>query len=135
VDVVLLLLVERLNDPCNKRSSFFHQNEYLGLPAVPLQHLYKSLDYLANHNRLIQQCIHQTGRNLFNQQLDVVFYDVTTFYFDSEVEKEEALRQKGFGKDGKVGKTQVVFEMLIDKYKQPIGYQLYRGDQWEGKTY
>ena len=135
VDVVLLLLVERLNDPCSKRSSFFHQNEYLGLPAVPLQHLYRCLDYLADHNKLIQQSIYQTGRNLFNQHLDVVFYDVTTFYFDSELEEEDALRQKGFGKDGKVGKTQVVFGMLIDKYKQPIGYQLYKGDQWEGKTY
>jgi len=135
VEVVLLLLVERLNAPCSKRSSFFHQNEYLGLPAVPMQHLYRCLDYLADHSKLIQQSIYQTGRDLFNQRLDVVFYDVTTFYFDSELEEEDALRQKGFGKDGKVGKTQVIFGMLIDKYKQPIGYQLYRGDQWEGKTY
>lgn len=135
VEVVLLLLVERLNDPCSKRSSFFNQNEYLGLPTVPMQHLYRCLDYLADYSKLIQQSIYQTGRDLFNQRLDVVFYDVTTFYFDSELEEEEALRQKGFGKDGKVGKTQVVFGMLIDKYKQPIGYQLYSGDQWEGKTY
>lgn len=133
--VVLFLLLERLNDPCSKRSSFFHQDEYLGLPAVSLQHLYRSLDYLDEHSELIQQAIYQTGRNLFNQQLDVVFYDVTTFYFESEREQQDALRQKGFNKDGKIGCTQVVFAMLIDRYKQPIGYKLYSGQVWEGHTY
>ena len=134
-EVVLLLLIERLNDPCSKRGSFFHQEEYLGLAQVSLQHLYRSLDYLADHSELIQQTIFQTGRDLFNQKLDVVFYDVTTFYFESEKEQEGALRQKGFSKDGKIGSTQVVFAMLIDRYKQPIGYKLYSGDLWEGYTY
>ena len=134
-EAVLLLLIERLNDPCSKRSSFFHQEEYLGLSPLSLQHLYRSLDYLADHSELIQQAIFQTGRDLFNQKLDVVFYDVTTFYFESEVEHQGALRQKGFSKDGKIGTTQVVFAMLIDRYKQPIGYKLYNGGLWEGHTY
>lgn len=132
---VLLLLLERLNDPCSKRRSFFHQEEYLGIPPVALHHLYRSLDYLADYSELIQQAIFQTGRHLFNQDLDVVFYDVTTFYFESEVEQEGSLRQKGFGKDGKIGSTQIVFAMLIDRYKQPIGYKVYRGNLWEGHTY
>lgn len=132
---VLLLLIERLNDPCSKRRSYFNQEEYLGLPAMQLQHLYRSLDYLADHSQLIQQSIFYTGRDLFNQSLDVVFYDVTTFYFESEVEQPDSLRQKGFSKDGKIGSTQVVFAMLIDKYKQPIGYKLYSGDFWEGHSY
>jgi len=133
--VVLFLLLERLNDPCSKLGSYHHQEEYLGLPQVQLQHIYRSLDYLADHSKLIQQTIFHTGRDLFNQQLDVVFYDVTTFYFESEVEKPESLRQKGFSKDGKIGSTQVVFAMLIDRYKQPIGYRLYSGGTWEGHTY
>lgn len=45
------------------------------------------------------------------------------------------LRQKGFSKDGKIGDTQVVFAMLIDRYKQPIGYKLYAGNTFEGHTY
>lgn len=134
-EAIMLLLVERLNDPCSKLGSFFHQQEYLGLERVSLHHLYRSMDHLADHSKLIQQTIFQTGRDLFNQKLDVVFYDVTTFYFESEVEEEGGLRQKGFSKDGKIGNTQVVFAMLIDRDKQPIGYQLYNGDLWEGHTY
>ncbi len=134
-NAVLLMILERLQDPCSKRSSYFNQQEYLGIEAVGLQHLYRSLDKLADYNKVIQKQIYQTGRDLFNQRLDVVFYDVTTLYFDSEVEQEDALRQKGFSKDGKIGKTQILFCMLIDQDKQPIGYKVFKGDTFEGHTF
>ena len=132
-DVVKLLLAERLNEPVSKLCSYDNQQEYLGLKKVELQHIYRSLNYLAKNTKLIQKQIFQTGRDLFNMQLDVVFYDVTTFYFSSE--KEGHLRQKGFGKDGKIGKTQIVFGLLIDKDKNPVAYRLYKGSQYEGHTF
>ena len=134
-NAVLLMLIERLHDPVSKRGNFFNQQDYLGLEEVKLQHLYRSLDYLADNNKYLQQHIFQRHRNLFNQAIDVVFYDVTTFYFESEWEEEGSLRQKGFSKDGKIGSTQVVFGLLIDKDKNPIGYQLYKGDTYEGHTF
>ncbi|UKJ08689.1 IS1634 family transposase [Solitalea lacus] len=134
-NAVLLMILERLQDPCSKRSSYFNQNEYLGIEKVELQHLYRSLDKLADYNKAIQKQIYQTGRDLFNQQLDVVFYDVTTLYFESELEQEGALRQKGFSKDGKIGTTQILFCLLIDRDKQPIGYQVFKGDTFEGHTF
>lgn len=131
----LLMLLERLQSPGSKLSNFHHQQEYLNLPPVSLHHLYRTLDKLAAHSLLIQQQIFQTGRDLFNQKLDVVFYDVTTFYFQSEVENEGELRQMGFGKDGKIGKTQILFCMMIDQYKNPIGYRIFKGDTYEGDTF
>jgi hypothetical protein len=59
--------------------------------------------------------VYQKGRDLFNQKLDMVFYDLTTFYFDSN--NEDYFRGKGFGKDGKIGKTIIVFGMLIGQKK------------------
>ncbi len=132
---VFLMLIERLQEPCSKRSSFYNQHEYVNLPPVALHHLYRALDKLAANNMLIQQQIFQTGRDLFNQKLDIVFYDVTTFYFESEVEKEGELRQMGFGKDGKIGNTQILFCMMIDRDKNPIGYRLFKGDTYEGHTF
>lgn len=134
-NALLLMLIERLHDPCSKRSSYFNQSEYLGIASVELQHLYRVLDKLSDYNQLIQKQIYQTGRNLFNQKLDVVFYDVTTLYFDSEIVEQESIRQKGFGKDGKIGKTQILFCMLIDRDKQPIGYRIFKGDTFEGHTF
>src|ERR1700739_2444712 len=121
VNAVLLMLCKRLHDPVSKRRTFFNQEEYLGLQPAALQHLYRSLDRLADLKEQIQDRIYHNGRDLFNQKLDVVFYDVTTFYFESEQETEGALRQKGFSKDGKIGNTQVLLGLLIDKNKQPVG--------------
>jgi transposase len=135
VNTVLLMLCERLNDPSSKLATFHHQSEYIGLEQAALHHLYRSLDYLAEWKEQIQERIYQTGRDLFNQRLDVVFYDVTTFYFESEQETEGSLRQKGFSKDGKIGNTQVLLGLLIDKNKQPVGYQVYKGDMYEGHTF
>ena len=134
-DAVFLMLLERLQEPASKLQNHRHQTEYLNLPEVKLHHLYRALDVLANYNQVIQQQIYQTGRTLFNNQLDVVFYDVTTFYFQSEQVKEGELRQMGFGKDGKIGKTQILFSMMIDKDKNPIGYEVFKGNTFEGDTF
>ncbi len=132
---VFLMLLERLQQPCSKRNSYFNQQEYLSLPPVELHQLYRALDKLASNHLLIQQQIFQTGRDLFNQKLDIVFYDVTTFYFESVVEKEGELRQMGFGKDGKIGNTQILFCMMIDRDKNPIGYRIFKGNTYEGHTF
>lgn len=132
--VLSLMIIERLNDPCSKLSSHHHRGDYFDLSDIELQWIYRSLDKLDQYSEMIQHQVYMKGRDLFNQKLDLVFYDVTTFYFDSEDEKEGQLRQKGFGKDGKIGKTQIVFGMLIDKYKQPVGYQIFQGNTFEGHT-
>lgn len=134
-DAVLLMLLERLQYPCSKLKNHEHQHEYLNLPTVELHHLYRSLDILAKYNERIQQQIYQTGRDLFSSSLDVVFFDVTTFYFDSDVENEGELRQMGYGKDGKIGRTQILFCMLIDKDKNPVGYKIFKGNTYEGDTF
>lgn len=131
----LLMLIERVQDPCSKRANYFHQQEYVNLPQISLHHLYRTLDRLSQNNELIQQQIYQKGRDLFNSKLDVVFYDVTTFYFESEEEKQDEYRQKGFGKDGKIGNTQILFSMIIDANKNPIGYRIFKGNTFEGDTF
>lgn len=134
LNTVKLMLLERLHDPCSKRGNWLHQEEYLGIKPVGLHQVYRALDKLSAHQQLIQRQIFQTGRDMFNQKLDVVFYDVTTLYFESETEAEGRLRQKGFSKDGKIGNTQILFCMLIDRDKNPVGYRIFKGDTFEGHT-
>jgi transposase len=66
--------------------------------------------------------------------LDVVFYDVTTLYFDSQKEDKDSIRKKGYSKDGKAHKTQVVLGLLVDKLRNPITYNSYKGNTYEGET-
>ncbi len=135
VAVVLLMLMERLNEPASKRRNYFNQTEYLGLQGeIKLEQLYRSLDLLDKYSDIIQNQIFKKGRDLSNLDLDVVFYDVTTLYFESQREDPESIRQKGFGKDGKIGDTQIIFSLLIDRNQQPVGYEIFEGNKFEGHT-
>ena len=136
LSVLKLMIAERLNEPCSKYASFNHQDEYLGFGSdlFDLQHFYRTLDLVCEHQESLKKALFNIQRNLFSVTLDVVFYDVTTLYFDSQVEQEEALRQKGYSKDGKAHKTQVVLGLLVDKMRNPITYHIYQGNTYEGKT-
>jgi transposase len=133
-DIVTLLLCNRWSDPLSKLGVYNTQNEFLGLQPMKLHWLYRSLDKLALASEELQKHIYNKNIKLLDYELDVVFYDVTTFYFDSDYEEPDALRQKGFGKDGKIGNTQILLALLIDKHRNPIGYELYSGDTYEGHT-
>jgi len=131
-----LMIAERMNEPCSKRQSSFNQSEYIGFSdtQIPLHHFYRTLDVLSSEEDRLKKHLFKQGRSLFSTVLDVVFYDVTTLYFDSQVEEEEALRQKGYSKDGKAHKTQIVLGLLVDKSRNPISYQIYQGNTYEGQT-
>ena len=98
-DSVSLLICERLHDPVSKLSNYKNQNDYLGLSKVELHQIYHTLDHLYKNQEQLKFMIYQKGRNLFNQKLDVVFYDVTTFYFESG--KEDGFVKKVMEKMGK----------------------------------
>jgi transposase len=134
-DCLALMLCKRLDSPCSKRRAHLEQSDYLGLKPVNLQHLYRSLDYLAKYEQWLQEHLFKQRGKLGAAPLDMVFYDVTTFYFHSEDEKTGELRQMGFGKDGKIGKTQVLFGLLVDMKGMPVGYRVYSGDTYEGHTF
>jgi len=130
------MIAERINEPCSKLQSSFNQLEYLGFfdTEIPLHQFYRTLDILSDEEDRIKHHLFSQQRSLFSTVLDVVFYDVTTLYFESQVEQDDALRQKGYSKDGKAHKTQIVLGLLVDKNRNPISYQIYQGNTYEGST-
>jgi len=131
-DPVFLMAVTHLLNPSSKLKAYNSQNGYLGLPDIKLHHLYRSLDILADNKQTIEDHLFYRTKDLFNLSLDIVFYDVTTFYFESV--KKDSLKDFGFSKDNKLNEVQVVMGLLIDKNGMPIGYELFPGNTYEGKT-
>ena len=64
-------------------------------------------------------------------QIDIVFYDVTTFHFESQI--PDNLRDFGFSKAGKFNEVQKVLGMLIDCEGRPVGYEFYPGNTFDSK--
>lgn len=133
IDVVYNMTINQLLKPSSKLQLWNNQNKYLMTnQTIYLQHYYRALDILADNKIKIEDYFFSQSRNLFNTQLDIVFYDVTTFYFESQ--KQDELRDFGFDKDNKINNVHIVMGLLIDKTGKPIGYELFKGNTYEGKT-
>jgi len=131
-DAAFLMAVQHLLRPRSKLGTFNGQHRYIGLPTVELNHLYRSLDILSECKDALEEELFAKNRNLFNMEVDVVFYDVTTFSFESV--RADSLREFGFSKDGKFKEVQVVLGLVTDCEGRPIGYELFPGDTFDGKT-
>ena len=129
---VYLLVIDRLLNPRSKLACFKRQGKYINIDDVKLQHLYRSLDFLAEAKTSIETTIFDRQKDLFHMSVDVVFYDVTTFHFESN--RADDLKEFGFSKAGKFNEVQVVMGLLIDMEGNPIGYDLFPGNTFDGNT-
>lgn len=75
--------------------------------------------------------IEYAKKNL-NFSFKVVFYDVTTLYF--ETFKNDRLRKPGFSKDSKHNQPQIVLCLVVNETGFPITYHLFPGNTFEGHT-
>ena len=69
---------------------------------------------------------------VLNNNISVVFYDVTTLYF--EIDNEDELRKTGFSKDGKHQHPQIVLGLLVSVDGYPLAYEIFEGNKFEGYT-
>lgn len=90
------------------------------------------MDILSEEKNRLEEHLFRANRDLFNQKVDVVFYDVTTFHFESV--RADSLREFGYSKNAKFNEVQVVLSLYIDCEGRPVGYDLFPGNTFEGKT-
>jgi transposase len=131
-ETAFLMAMQHLLLPKSKLGTYAHQGNYEGLPPIKLQQLYRSLDKLAEHKESIEAELFNENYTKVGARVDVVFYDVTTFAFESVIVDE--LRNFGYSKACKFGEVQVVMGLLIDANGFPIGYELFPGNTFDGKT-
>lgn len=128
----LLMAISHLLSPSSKLSCYNNQARYTNINPVGLNDIYRSLDILAESKEKIEGQIFEINKNLFNMSIDVVFYDATTFSFSSVI--ADSLKDFGYSKEGKPNRVQVVMGLLIDCYGRPIGYEIFPGNTFDGKT-
>lgn len=131
-NTLYLLIIDRLLSPRSKRATYLRQDRYLGLKPVALQHMYRLLEVLADCQGKIEHFLFNKQVNLFKLQIEVVFYDITTFHFESV--RPDELKDFGFSKAGKFNEVQVLLGLLVDPEGRPLGFDLYPGHTFEGAT-
>jgi len=127
-----LMAMQRLLYPKSKLATYEYQDKYIGMEQAELHHLYRTLDKLGENKERIEDELFNENYIKVGTKVDVVFYDVTTFAFESVIADE--LKNFGFSKDCKFNEVQVVMGLLIDTNGLPIGYELFAGNTFDGKT-
>lgn len=139
--VVWGMILGRFVEPCSKRRLALEwwgriYPDLLGIKEPELHWLYRAMDVLYAHRQEIERALFDRNgeRDLFNQQIDVVFYDTTTLYFESTRTDKGEVRRFGYSKEHRSDCVQVVLGLLIDKDGIPVGYELFPGNTYDGKS-
>ena len=137
-NLVFTMAASRFVRPGSKLKIYEHwQNRFFPEMVghdIDLHQLYRALDVLAQHKDEIEKKLFYHGRDLLSLEVDVVLYDLTTLRFESTRTDLGALRQFGYSKERRSDLTQVVLGLLVTPEGIPIGFEVYPGNTFEGKT-
>ena len=136
--LVFTLAAARFVQPGSKLKVFEHwQKRFypeMVTQDIGLHQLYRALDLLAEHKDEIEKALFWRDRDLLSRDVDVILYDLTTLRFESTRTDLGDLRQFGYSKERRSDCTQVVLGLLVTPEGIPIGFEVYPGNTFEGKT-
>ncbi len=126
------LVLARLCNPVSKlktRDYLIRHHSYF----IEVQQIYRYLDKLyKKHKETVQQISYDHTLSVLQGEINIVFYDVTTLYF--EIDHEDELRKAGYSKDGKHQHPQIVLGLLVSVDGYPLAYEIFEGNKFEGHT-
>lgn len=126
------LVVSRVCCPRSKLATTDYLRRYRGR-EVDINVIYRFMDKLGESFRQrVQQISVEHTRKVLGGKIGIVFYDVTTLYF--ETAREDSLLMPGFSKDGKTAESQIVLGLLVSMDGYPLAYSIFNGSQYEGRT-
>jgi len=126
------LVVSRICQPLSKSATVDYLKSHFD-EDVKLYQLYEYLDKLHDTQKeLVEQISVAHTRTILGGNIGLVFYDVTTLYF--ETDSGDELRKTGFSKDGKHACPQIVLGLLVSEGGYPLAYSIHEGNKYEGHT-
>ena len=131
-DLVLAMVVERLIHPASKLATtrLWHTTtlaQELGLGEADEDDLYAAMDWLLERQGRIEAAL--ARRHL--AEGTPVFYDVTSSYYEG---RTCPLMRRGYNRDGRKGKTQVVYGVLCGGEGLPVAVEVYPGNTGDPTT-
>ena len=126
------LVCSRLSFPASKAATVEYLKNHFD-DDVDLSKIYRYLDKLNDrHKSLVQDISVRHTIEVLGGHIGVMFYDVTTLYF--ETDHEDELRKTGFSKEGRHSNPQIIFGLLVSLDGYPLAYCIHEGNKYEGHT-
>ena len=131
-DLFRHLVISRLSFPLSKLKTVDYLFRYQGV-SISVSSVYRFLDKLNERlKKQVEQISFKHTKKILGGKVNVVFYDMTTIYFEASAEDE--LRKTGFSKDGKHSNPQIFLGLLVGLGGYAIGYDIFEGNIYEGHT-
>ncbi len=126
------LAISRITHPGSKLqlSEYLQENNNKDISADAIYYFLDKLN--TKYKTQIEEISFTYTKKLLNGKIGIVFYDMTTIYFESS--QPDELRMPGFSKDGKHQQPQIFLGLLVGKNGYPIGYDIFEGNTYEGHT-
>ena len=121
----------RIFEPASKLRSLELLEQFFGI-CHSRKTYYKIAPNCINLKNLVEQKVVNFAKTHYSFNFDILFYDVTTLYF--ETFEEDDLRMNGFSKDNKSQQPQILIALMVSKEGFPIAYEIFSGNTFEGHT-
>jgi hypothetical protein len=139
---LLAMTANRLCSPASKLGVWDRWLDTVYLPScggLKLRHMYQAMDMLYEHAVEVEKTVFFHTANLFNLEVDLIFYDTTTASFTTDYEDDPAdadvsIRQYGHSKEG-TWSTQVVVALAVTREGIPALQALFESDQSRSDPY
>ncbi len=143
--LLLDLVMIRIIQPASKLESFTLLAELFAIHH-DRNVFYRSLPNFVGAKEPVEKSVIALAFKHFYFDFHIVFYDVTTLYFESFTEDEDkldtegniiekGLKKDGFSKDLKFNQPQIVIGLIVTKEGFPISYEIFEGNTFEGDTF
>jgi transposase len=144
--VLFALVAQRALAPGSKLAAeawVADQAHIEGLPSVESQQLYRAMDFLLEAHDEVQREVFWRVRNLFNLEVDIIFVDSTSTYFEIEGEDDPAddedddggasFRRRGHSKDSRPDLAQAVIGFAVTRDGIPVRCWVWPGNSVDSK--
>ncbi len=142
------------NRACAPSSKLYCYEQWLqedvslsGTEKLELHHLYRAMDFLEAHKEAIEEAIYFRIADLFNVDVDLIFYDTTSLHFETDEEDQgvgeadhvhgsisagaktyKALRKRGKSKNGREDVPQIVVGLAVTRDGFPVRHWVFPGN-------
>ena len=139
--VLRLLVVNRLLDPGSEFR--VHRQWYLnsamdelmgtGFEVAEKDRLYRCLDRVLEHKQELFVYLKQKWADLFGADFEVLLYDLTSTYFEGEIEQNPKAK-RGYSRDGRPDCVQLVIALVVTPDGFPLAYEVMNGNTADNST-
>jgi len=111
-----------------------HKDVYLDVELpIQAQHLYRSMDFLLDHETAIQEKVFWATAQLLNLTVDLIFFDTTNTYFEMEGPGDSELLAFGKSKHKRDDLPQVTIGLAVTREGIPVRCWVLPGNQNDAK--